>query len=365
MVHRLTADSMKLIEKMGASPICGMAELPDFYTFNKRLVSSHRDFDKFMRGLDRGEESCIVSGFNPSSTIHFGHLPMIDTNLYFQRKYGMRVIIPITDDESYVASKVATQEEGLLNSLKLAKVLIAYGFDPAKTDIMIDQVYTNIYNLAIRISKHVTLAKMKAYGFDLEQNMGMTFYPAVQAAQVVYPSTIGIPNVLVPVGPDEDVHLRIGREAGEKLGYRPASVIHLRFMPGLDGDPKMSKSKGNAIFLMDTDKVIKAKIMSSFSGGAQTVEEHRATGGIPEVDMAFMYLSTFFLSEGDAKAIGDDYRSGKILSSDLKNELYGRVVEKTAGFQARYAEVTDDQVARSLMRNKEIDLGPLFEKLRV
>ena len=79
--------------------------------------------------------------------------PVFDTNLYFQKEYGVPVFIPISDDESYVAGKVETQEEALKNSLSLAKELLAYGFDPYKTYFIIDQIYTNIYNLAIKRAK--------------------------------------------------------------------------------------------------------------------------------------------------------------------------------------------------------------------
>ena len=58
-----------------------------------------------------------------------------------------------------------------------------------------------------------------------------------------------------------------------------------------------ASSETSGIFMTDSPKVIKGKINKfAFSGGGATVEEHRERGGIPEVDVAFQYL-TFFLED--------------------------------------------------------------------
>ena len=128
--NELLADNRKLVERFGAEPISTIKELPDFYSFTNELFYSHREFDKFLHALDKGEKCAIVSGFNASGTIHIGHKVVFDTNLFFQKKYGIPVFIPISDDESYVTGKVKDQEEALKYSIELAKELLAYGFDP-------------------------------------------------------------------------------------------------------------------------------------------------------------------------------------------------------------------------------------------
>ena len=183
-------------------------------------------------------------------------LPIVTTNLFFQREYGTPVFIPISDDESYVTGKVKSQKEALANSLELAKELIAYGFDPRKTYFIIDQIYTNIYNLAIKLSRKINISEIKAtYGYKNEENVGLHFYPAVQAAHILFPQEkYGIKNVLVPIGPDEDAHIRISRDVARKEGYNLPSILHIFFLPGTDGE-KMSKSRNNAIFLQITANV--------------------------------------------------------------------------------------------------------------
>ncbi len=175
-IEEIPQENEDLVKKFGAELMSNLKDKPDFYTFNKGIIYSHRDFDKFLSALKRGEKCAIVSGFNASGSIHIGHKPVFDTNLFFQKKYGLPVFIPISDDESYVAGKVKDQKEALKNSLELAKELLAYGFDPKKTYFIIDQIYTNIYNLAIKLSKKVTLSEIKtSYGYKSEDNPGLYF----------------------------------------------------------------------------------------------------------------------------------------------------------------------------------------------
>ena len=81
--------------------------------------------------------------------------------------------------------------------MELAKQLIGYGFDPKKTHFIIDQIYTNIYNLAIKVSKKVNYSEIKAtYGYAPDENIGLHFYPAVQSSHVLFPQEkFGIKNV--------------------------------------------------------------------------------------------------------------------------------------------------------------------------
>jgi len=107
-----------------------------------------------------------------------------------------------------------------------------------------------------------------SFGYDMSQNPGLFFYPIIQTAHVLLPmDAFNYDMVLVPIGPDEDSHLRISRDIAPKFGLTKAAIIHSVFLPGLTGN-KMSTSKPeSAIFLSDTPKAIKKKANKSFSGG--------------------------------------------------------------------------------------------------
>jgi tryptophanyl-tRNA synthetase len=349
----LENDNKKLVERFGAAPLSKLKNIPKFYTFERKLIYSHRNFDSFFSALKKGEKCAIVSGFNASGGIHIGHKPVFDTNLFFQKKYGIPVFIPISDDESYVTGKVETQEEALKNSIKLAKQLIAYGFNPKKTYFIIDQVYTNIYNLAIKLSKKVNLSEIKStYGYKNEENIGLHFYPAIQSAHILFPQEkYKIKNVLVPIGPDEDAHIRISRDIARRAGYKAPSILHSFFLPGTDGN-KMSKSKNNAIFLEDDMATIKKKVNKAISGGRETLEEHRKKGADIDKDVPIYYLSKLFLTEKESKKLIEGYKSGKIMTKEVKERLYEELSKFIGDFQKRLKKVNMKTVDKCILKNE-------------
>lgn len=349
----LSQDNNDLIEKFGATPINKLSETPDFYTFNNGLIASYRDFDIFFKAIKNKEKCAIVSGLNASGTLHLGHKVVFDTNLFFQKKYKIPVYIPISDDESYVAGKVKTQEQALENSKRLAKELISYGFDPKNTFFIIDQIYTNIYNLAIKLSKKVNYSEIKAtYGYKPDENIGLHFYPAVQSAHIIFPQEqYKIPNVLVPIGPDEDAHIRISRDIASRAGYKKPSILHVKFLPGIDGK-KMSTSKPNtAIFLNDDEKTIRKKISRAFSGGQKTIEEHKRLGGNPEVDISCIYLKALFLKPEEYNKIETKYKKGELLSNDIKQMFADETVKFIKQFQTNLKKTSDKTVDNCVLKN--------------
>jgi tryptophanyl-tRNA synthetase len=358
----LLEDNINIIKNFGAVPITQLHEMPDFYTFSNGLIYSHRDFDTFYAAMKNGDKSAVVSGLNASSLMHIGHLAVFDTNLFFQKKFGLEVFVPISDDESYVSMKVKTQEEGVKNAFRLAKCILALGFETSKTRIIIDHIYTDIYNTAIKLSRGMNISNMKAtYGYSSDQNVGLHFYPSIQAAHIVLPQTLGMRNVLVPIASDEDTHLRICRDVVEKFGYAKPAVLHTVYLPGLDGK-KMSKSKGNAIFLNESDVSMRKKVMAAFSGGQSSIEEHRRLGGNPAVDVAYIYLKSYFLDVREAQALAEEYRKGMVLSGEMKGMLVERLEKRIGDFRERYERVTPGDLEKVIMRNGSVDIKALAEK---
>ncbi len=347
-------DNEKLIKEFGAEPLDSLSEKPDFYAFQTGVLVSHRDFNKFLSALKKGEKCAIVSGVNASGSLHLGHKVIFDTNLFFQKKYNLSVFIPISDDESYVSGKALSQEEALKNALQLAKELLAYGFSPTTTHIIIDQVYTNIYNLAVKLSTKVNLSEIKAaYGYKNEENIGLHFYPAVQSAHILFPQEqFGIKNVLVPIGPDEDAHIRISRDIASRLNYQKPAILHSLFLPGIDGE-KMSKSRNNALFLNDSEKEIKRKIARAFSGGQKTLEEHKKKGGNPDVDVAFLYLKYLFLTPDESEKLAEQYRKGILSTAEMKSLFEKHVLAFTKQFQSALKKVKNADVEKVILKNKD------------
>lgn len=360
-------ENIRLIEKFQASPISTLKEYPDFYTFKRSLFFSHREFDKFYSNLKNGVKSAIVSGLNPSGTLQLAHRIVFDTVLFFQKQFKVQTFVPLSDDESYVAKKVVRREDAIKHGLELIRDLLAYGYDKRYTKVIFDFFYPEIFNVAMNLSRSVTLSEIKAvYGYKNSDNIGLHFYPIVQSAHVILPEIkFGITNTLVPIGPDEDAHLRLGRDIAERMGYHKPAIIHARFLPGMDG-LKMSKSRPEAaIFLHDAPDVVERKVKMAFSGGRDTIEEHRKYGGNPDVDIPFLYLSSFFLQDNEIEQLRKDYISGKVLSGELKSMLTEKINEFNQSFLNRLKAIKFSDIKDTLLveENKLDYLEKIFNEI--
>ncbi|MCX6707586.1 MAG: tryptophan--tRNA ligase, partial [Candidatus Woesearchaeota archaeon] len=127
---------------------------------------------------------------------------------------------------------------------------------------------------------------------------------------------------------DQDPHFRVARDVMAKLGYYKPAIMHCRFLPGLLGPGgKMSASEAEtAIFTTDSPETVKKKIMRyAFSGGRDTIEEHRKKGGNPDIDVSYQWLTFFEEDDKKLQKIHDDYKSGKMLTGELKQILIDKI----------------------------------------
>ncbi|HLD86723.1 MAG TPA: tryptophan--tRNA ligase, partial [Candidatus Nanoarchaeia archaeon] len=109
-----------------------------------------------------------------------------------------------------------------------------------------------------------------------------------------------------------------------------SSTYHT-FVQGLAGGKMSSSDPNSFIALTDDEKTVKTKVNRyAFSGGRDTMEEHRRLGGVPEIDVAYQWLTFFEDDDRKLQSIYDDYKSGKMLSGELKAVL----IEKLNHFLA-------------------------------
>jgi tryptophanyl-tRNA synthetase len=263
--------------------------------------------------------------------MHLGHLVPFLVAKSLQDEFDCEVFIPISDDEKFFVKENLTYEQALEYSKDNILDLIALGFKPGKTFIFEDFVYTDIYKLAARVAKRMTYSTAKAvFGLKPENNVGWSFYPAMQAAHILFPQfQRGVHMSVVPVGIDQDPFIRISRDIAthKDFNFEKPAALHAKFIPSLHGGAKMSSSGEGVIFLTDTPEEVKRKINKyAFSGGQATIEEHRKLGGNPDVDVSFQYLKMFFEPDDTKLAkIEKDYRSGKMLTGELKQILIEKI----------------------------------------
>jgi tryptophanyl-tRNA synthetase len=337
-------DYDKLIKKFGTLPITEELRERLFrdagerhFAIEREVYYSHRDLDLALRDYERDDGFFLYTGRGPSGPMHIGHIVQFYFTAWLQRRFGANAYIQLTDDEKFLEEKGLSLEEterwGLDNSLDI----IAAGFDPDRTFIFQNTQYMGrMYRLALRVAQKVNFSVVKAvFGFTGDTNIGFTFYPAVQ----VVPSLFEKKRCLIPCAIDQDPFWRIQRDVAESLGHPKAAAIHSKFLPSLTGPRgKMSASMPEtAIYLTDTPKQVDEKIRKfAFSGGRSTVEEHRRLGGDPDVDVSFQWLYMFFEPDGRRlEKLREEYRSGRLLSGDLKGILIDKVNHFLEGHRSR------------------------------
>jgi tryptophanyl-tRNA synthetase len=316
-----------------------------FY-LRRKIFFSHRDFDKILDLHEQRREFALYTGRGPSGNTHVGHLIAWVFTKWLQDKFGVELYFEITDAEKYLV-KDLTLEQTRKWSYENILDIIAIGFDPKKTFIFLDtELGKTQFRLANEISKKITFSTAKAvFGFTNETNIGLIFHPAVQAAPCYLPTYLkGKPiPTLIPAAIDQDPYWRVTRDIARKVGFPKPAQIHNRFLPALQQTGKMSASiSTTSVYTTDDPKTVESKIRRyAFSGGKDTVDEHRRHGGNPDVDVSYQYLTFFEEDDRMLKRIYDDYRSGALLSGELKQICADTINKFLKGHQERREKARD------------------------
>ena len=296
------------------------------------VMFAHRDLNWLLDEYEKGNKFFLYTGCGPSGPIHLGHLQMWYFTKWLQDKFDCELYFQFTDDEKFLYKDMSYEEIQKWTEENMLDV-IAVGFNPKKTHFIVDTKHAGImYPEAIKIAKKITFSTIKAsFGFTDTNNIGSIFYTSMQAVPAILPSVLKGKNIpcLIPLGVDQDPHFRIARDVYPKLGFYKPAIMHKLMFPSLAGmDNVMSSSKGSVIITAtDSPEEVKNKINKyAFSGGKDTLEEHKKLGGNSDVDVSFQYLKMFF--EEDDKKLGKieaDYKSGKMSTGELKSYLIDKI----------------------------------------
>jgi tryptophanyl-tRNA synthetase len=301
------------------------------YALRRHIIYAHRDLGWLLDEYEKGNKFYLYTGIAPSGAMHCGHLISFMFTKWLQERFGAEVYLQIPDEEKFLAKKGLTLEGIHGVAYENALDIVALGFDPKKTKIFFDTEYAKtLYKQAVRVAKHITFSMMKdAFGYTNETNVGQIFYTSMQAVPAFLRSVEEGRNVpcLIPLGIDQDVHFRVARDVLPKLGYYKPAIMHTKFMPGLDGRPKMSASDpNNAIYLGDAPELVVKKINKALTGQQATAELQRKHGGDPEKCAICQYYK--YLFEPDDKklaAIFHAERDGTLLAGEHKAALSKRI----------------------------------------
>jgi len=354
-------DYEKLAKEFGVEPL---KELPEVFQknvlFRRKIIYAHRDIGRILLAIKNKKPWVMMTGLMPSGKFHIGHMILAQQMIFYQ-KLGARLYIAVADIESYNARGQSLEESKKIATEEYILNYIALGLKPKNCHIYFQshrsqnsQQANAYYRLQNLLARYATFNEFRAvYGGITPGKMLAALLQASDMLHPQLPEFQGPLPVLVPVGIDQDPHLRLARDMAKRFKsckFVQLSSTYHKFMPGLGGGKMSSSDPHSYIALTDTPGEAERKIKKyAFSGGQPTLKEHCQKGGNPDIDVSFQYLANFFEPDDQKlKQIYQDYKSGKLLTGELKQIL----IEKLKNFLRDLREKREK--ARSQI-NKFID----------
>lgn len=284
------------------------------------------------------KEKTILTGIRPTGNLHLGHyFGAVGNWVKLQDEYN--TYIEIADVQALTDN--FNNPEKVRNNLKeLVLDLLACGIDPKKSKIFIQSKIPEIAELTVFYSNLVTIARLhrnptvkteikqkkELFGNEGESiTYGFLGYPVSQAADIT-----ALKGNLVPCGEDQlplieqcrEIVRKFNNIYGETLIEPEPLLSNVPRLKGLDGNEKMGKSLGNAIYLVDSEEVISKKVMSAVTDPNKIRKDDPAN---PDVCMVYYYHK--LVSKDNINTICSECKNGQRGCVACKKELINNLNE--------------------------------------
>ena len=281
----------------------------------------------------------ILTGLRPTGNLHFGHYFGAGQN-YVKLQDDYEFFLEIADVQA-LTDNFDNPEKVRTNVFELTKDLLAIGLDPEKINFFIQSKIPEIAELTVFYSNLVTVSRLQrnptvkteiAQKKELFGNNGESItygflgYPVSQAADITC-----FEGEVVPVGEDQLPLLEQCREIvrkfnsiyGETLKEPQPVLSETKRVKGLDGNEKMGKSLGNAIYLVDDEETIKKKVMGALTDSNKIKKDDPAD---PDKCMVY-YYHKLINNEENINTICSECKQGARGCVQCKKELIEKMNE--------------------------------------
>lgn len=280
----------------------------------------------------------ILTGDRPTGRLHIGHyFGSLKTRVEMQNsgKYDPYILIA---DVQALTDNFNNPEKVRKNVKEVVLDYLSIGIEPEKTTIYIQSMIPETAELTVFYSNLVTIARLernptvkteiaqKKEIFGESVTYGFLGYPISQAADITV-----VDGAVVPVGEDQLPLIEQCREIvrkfnsiyGEVLTEPEAVLSEAKRIKGLDGNDKMGKSLGNAIYLSDTTEEVNKKIMNAVTDPERIKKDDE---GHPEVCMV-AYYHKLFSTLDEVKCVCEECKKGTRGCVDCKKQLAKNINE--------------------------------------
>lgn len=313
------------------------------------------------------DKNTILTGIRPTGNLHLGHyFGAVGNWIKLQNEYNTYIEIA---DVQALTDNFNNPEKVRRNVRELTLDLLACGIDPKKATLFVQSGIPEIAELTVYYSNLVTVARLQRnptikteisqkkelFGNNGESlTYGFLGYPVSQAADIT-----ALGGTLIPVGDDQLPLIEQTREIvrkfnsiyGETLKEPEHFLSEIPRLKGLDGNEKMGKSLGNAIFLVDDDETITKKVMGAITDKNKIRKDDKAN---PDVCMVYYYHK--LVSTENLDTICNECKEGKRGCINCKRELATNMINylKPIKERRRYYENNISKVDEILKNGTKV-----------
>ena len=264
----------------------------------------------------------IVTGDRPTGRLHIGHyFGSLKNRVKMQNSGEYEPYILVADVQA-LTDNFNNPEKVRKNVREVVMDYLSVGIDPEKTTIYIQSMIPEVAELTVFYSNLVTIARLernptvkteiaqKRNIFGESVTYGFLGYPVSQAADITT-----LEGTVVPVGEDQLPLIEQCREIVRKFNsiygdvlVEPEAVLSKeKRIKGLDGNEKMGKSLGNAIYLSDPEEEVNKKVMSAVTDPNRIKKDDL---GNPDICMV-AYYHNLFTEKDEYNTVCEECRAGK------------------------------------------------------
>jgi tryptophanyl-tRNA synthetase len=224
------ADYRTLFEEFGIEEFEAILEsVPNpHYLMRRGVIFGHRDYEPVAEAMREGEPFAALSGFMPTGDPHIGHKLVFDELIWHQQQGGDTYGL-IADLEAHAARGLSWAEidEHARNYLLS---LLALGFDAEEGELYRQSANRELQDFAFELGASANLSEFQAiYGFDGETDASHLQSVVTQMADILYPQLDEPKPTVIPVGPDQDPHMRLARDLATRMRYFKVTRAYASF----------------------------------------------------------------------------------------------------------------------------------------
>lgn len=214
-------DYSKLFEEFGISSFEDLLpQIADPHPYMKRhIIFGHRDYNRVVEAMKEKSPFAVMSGFMPSGRVHLGG-KMVMEEIIWHQKHGGDAFVAIADMEAHSVRGISWERCKEMGIEEYILSLIALGFEPSGT-IYFQSKRQAVRDLAFELAASARFSELAAiYGFSGETNVAHMVSVMVQSADILHPQLPengGPKPVVIPVGSDQDAHIRLTRDLAGRM----------------------------------------------------------------------------------------------------------------------------------------------------